>query len=344
MQTVNTISKAAALTIGAFGLASAAGSLWGPSADDFPSLQVQIPDAIKCWQQYPTAEEGNPCYTSTAGWWFGYTDNDASTDVRIEGTYTNFGKGVSISNESDGSSLIDEDGLYIEFATGAAESSAKPAIAGIGFNYKLDDAENRAQDISNRPGYCITYTLSGSALQFELGWDESTYKFDTWYASLPTGNKKNVDLKWEGGTQTATKAGSFGKDAYATGIESQAIETAIKTAYSLKIRLKNGESTGKSAKFTLHQLGWAGECDNSPIINSGKGTLSSSLAMNMVGRNLSFSKLDKAVSVQLVNLQGAVVASQTIAPSKSMNLSNLPTGIYMVRVPELGYTNKVMLK
>ncbi|GBU25728.1 hypothetical protein R83H12_02383 [Fibrobacteria bacterium R8-3-H12] len=49
--------------------------------------------------------------------------------------------------------------------------------------------------------------------------------------------------------------------------------------------------------------------------------------------------------VQVINLQGAVVHAQTLTPANSsMNLSKLPTGVYMLHAPALGYVNKIMLK
>ncbi len=313
----------------ACGYATAVGSLWGPNTDEFPSLQVLVPEAVTCWAGNPEPVQGNPCY-ETGGWWFGYEDKGGTVQVK-KGTFTDFGDGVSLT-DAEGVSLIGA-ALEIKFTTSAAASTSAPSIAGIGFNLRGNET---GENIASKGGYCLTYALSGTALQFELGWDEDTYNYDTWYAPLTTGAKKTLQLPWS----------AFDKDGWG-GNENpqyeQPITTATQGAVSAKIRLKNGSvSAGANADFTLYELGWNSECTGgTPVIFN--GVTNASLNLSLSGKMLSMT-VKEAVPVQIVNLQGAIVHSQVYAPAGKMNLSNLPTGVYMVRVPSLGYSGKIMLK
>jgi len=310
--------------LGAFGLASAAPfALWGADTDEFPSLQVKTPEAVACWSG-PMGTDEEHCYNSTAGWWFGYTDQTASVKVKKNGIYEDFAEGVSITDK-EGSSFID-DALDIQFSAGAAAGES-PSIAGIGFNFKKDET---GENISSAGGYYISYTSNGE-LQLELGWDEGTYNFDTWYVKLyPRSSRETVSISW----------GDFGKDEWGKGIQNQPITTATQGAVSLKIRLKNGTGSAVNVDFKLYELGFLNPVV--PIISSGN-VANANLKLNLSGKMLSMT-VKEPVPVQIINLQGAVVHSQTYAPSQVMNLSNLPTGIYMVRVPSLGYAGKIILK
>jgi len=338
---MNKFQKSGLAVITASGMAFAAGSLWGPNPDDFPSLQVKVPDALACWAANGTIDESNPCYTTTGGWWFGYTDQTASVKVKLNSGSVEFATGVSLSDPSDGSSLISSNGIEVVFEAAAAASASAPAIAGIGFNYKKPEGP---QNITAHEGYCITYASDGK-VQFELGWDEPTYNYDTWYAELPAGSK-TVDLKWAGGTQSAKQANDFKKDGWGKDEQVQPIATATDGAWSVKIRLKNGSTTsGATVNFALNELGWAGECNSTPPTITPITRVGAELVkFNMVGRTFSLSSIEKPVAVQVINLQGAIVYSQTLASNEIMNLSNLPTGIYMLRIPSLSYANKIVLK
>ncbi len=314
----------------ACGFASAAGDLWGVDTDLFPSLQVQVPQVVQCWADDPDPVDSQ-CYTTTGGWWFGYTDGPATTtQVKLGNSYTNFGEGVSITDPEDGSSLLPGSALEIKFTAGPGEAEA-PTISGIGFNHMGNES---GTSIENFGGYCITYSLTGEALQMELGWNESQYGYDTWYVELPvSANRTTKVFAWS----------AFDKDGWGTGTGVQAITTATGSAVSLKIRLKNGGGTTKISDFSLYELGRANSnCGGTPII-SNNVVVNANLNLNLSGKMLSMT-VKEAVPVQIVNLQGAVVHSQVYAPGSKMNLSNLPTGVYMVRVPSLSYSGKIMLK
>jgi hypothetical protein len=71
------------------------------------------------------------------------------------------------------------------------------------------------------------------------------------------------------------------------------------------------------------------------------GKIASAYKFNVNGRSLS---ANFAGTVQVINLQGAVVAKKTLAADESMSLANLPVGIYMVRSENRGIVQKIMVK
>jgi len=342
---MNKFQKAGLAVIAASGMAFAAGSLWGVN-DDFPSLQARTPNVVDCWAANPPDEQYySPCYSKAGGWWFGYRNNKQPGEVvkvNLLGNWVDFVEGTSLADEDTGSFFI-EDALQVQVSMGsAADAGANPG-GGIGFNHKQEEPSKRWDnspnvyiDISSKSGYCITYSLDGDAMQFVAGWDESAKDdpaYDPWYAPIqPSSTKKALDLPWS----------AFRQDGWATG--KYPLSRAQNEAVSVKIRY-NG--VNKAGTLALYQVGWLGECDTSggtvvPI--NTKLVNGSNIAMSLSGRSLSFSGFEKTVNVQILNLHGAVVAAQTLEPSAKVNLSNLPTGVYMVRVPALGYVNKIMLK
>jgi hypothetical protein len=338
---MNKFQKAGLAVVAASGMAFAAGTFWGPSIDDFPSLQVRTDDVVACWQQNPPdpVTYGSPCYENAGGWWFGYTNSQSFTggeNVKIfrNGQWEDFSSNVSLT-DADGNSVIG--GAFqtrIEVTLGGDGDGA-----GIGFNHKQEsnrwNGGNNLLDITGYNGYCLTYSLTGKAVQFVLGWDESAKDdpaYDAWYATIqPTegGAVTVLDLPWEGS--------AFRQDGWATGRYPKT--KALSEAVSVKIRVtKEGLSN-----LAIYQLGKLGDCtSSSPVPVLKNGSFANNLKMVQNGRVFSFS-MERAASVQVINLQGAVVYTQTIA-NQTMNLSHLPTGVYMVRIPSLGYTNRVILK
>jgi len=339
---MNKFQKASLAVIAASGMAFAGGSLWQVS-EDFPSLQVRTDNVVDCWAANPPDEDyQSPCYEKAGGWWFGYVNHDDGSqpekvEVKLNGDFVNFGPGTALADKDDGSFFI-ENALEVKATT--MDASDDPG-AGIGFNHKQENAGDRwdgsatnTVNISSKGGYCITYTLTGDAMEFVLGWDESgsgNARWDAWYAPIqPASSKTVLDLTWSKFKQDAwSKPNNF------------PISKAQNEAVSVKIRY-NGKD--KEGTFSLYQLGWAGECDTkgpSKVANVGKAN---GIAMSLAGRSLSLSGFGKTANVQILNLHGAIVANQTLDPSGKINLGNLPTGVYMVRVPSMGYVNKIMLK
>lgn len=287
-------------------------------------------------------------------------------------------EGPAITNKQNGNSLMGPNGLELKLVIGPGDlATFDPSIAAIGVN--LSNSTKSPKNIGapapaglGKDGFCLTYISdhtntmeptvnSGANLAIELGWDEGekgseVRGFDTWYSILPeapNGQRKTVDFRWTRTSPTpdgpgVTESGDFISENWtmwpsnvALGLRPWPITTATDTMTAVKIRLKGYVAT--TVNFTLVEFGFAGTCNGggTPIIG-GKNAPSVNFAMN--GKVLTASIAKPAV-VQVYNLQGAMVKSQALTPnSNTMNLSNLPTGIYMVRAPSLGYTGRIVVK
>jgi hypothetical protein len=236
------------------------------------------------------------------------------------------------------------DGLDVIFSNPAG-TPEDPTVSAIGFNwrqkaqceredYEGTYIENLTKD--DREGLCIRYKADKAGVDVELGWNEAQYEYNTWIVKLPEANDwKTMDMKWE----------DFAPS-YESEDDPYPLETALTKAEALKFALKNRASSAVTVHFQLKEVGWLGSCSGTaerppaptPIMG---GKMASAYKFNMNGRMLS---ANFAGSVQVINLQGAVVAKKTLAAEESMNLANLPVGIYMVRSEKLGIVQKIMVK
>ena len=356
---MNKIKILAVLGIAA-GLASAAGDLWRANSTAFPSLQVKTPGSIVCWGDPANAatEENSyssPCYEKTGGWWFGYDfgDNDLNNYGDVQDAY----KGKSLTpkdslkladkegSPKSGSGLtITERAIAVKFILQGGEDT-KPSGAGIGFNWRQKDGtdyENKkTEDISGKPGICLTYKLEepGEGHIFvELGWNETTFEYNTWVFPLEASLGWNtINLLWT----------DFGKSWTASPVKGT-LDEAKTLAEALKFKAQNKGAEPVTFDFLLGELGWSGTCDGAggTLTPISKNIIATSGKFNLVGRNLSLVNVGSAsASVQVINMQGAIVAQKMLAgENKILNLSNMPTGVYLVRSAELGISQKIILK
>ena len=197
--------------------------------------------------QVPELADGTCGGLSSCGgaWWLYDLYGGSVTPNIIAGTDTT----LRMLDTSSGALLINGNlttaGLFVHLVAPAAQNSYSPGMAGIGFYFKKDQS---AIDISAHGGYVITYTTT-LPVQLELGWDEATYQYDTWYATLPVSTTaKTVYAPWT----------LFKKDGYLNGsvIGNQPLTTAETKAVAFKIRLKNTTATADSADFVLQSLSW----------------------------------------------------------------------------------------
>jgi hypothetical protein len=323
------------------------------------------------------------CYKRSGGWWFGYADNngavkDAVSDKNVFNTDScptppkdpnptqSLGtiaveKYIDASQNGDWKSLtaktFDKNGHYLvkEYGMGNATdgldvkfinpagTDEEPTVSAIGFNWRqkqecnYQDYENRfAEDLSGKEGLCIRYKADGAGVDVELGWNEKAYGYDTWIVKLPVANDwKTMDMKWEDFAPSYESEADF-----------QELDIALTKAEALKFALKNRGASAVTIRFQLKEVGWLGSCSGTaerppaptPIMG---GKMASAYKFNVNGRTLS---ANFAGSVQVINLQGAVVAKKTLAAEEPMNLANLPVGIYMVRSEKLGIVQKIMVK
>jgi len=242
------------------------------------------------------------------------------------------------------------DGFDVKFVNPAG-TDKEPTVAAIGFNWRqkeecgntdyeghyTEDLTSVKADGKTVEGLCIVYKADEAGVDVELGWNEAVYEYNTWIVKLAAASSwKTIDMKWE------DFAPSFqGED------DPYPIETALKEAEALKFSFKNKTSDAKTIHFQLKEVGWFGSCSGTasrpepPTTPITVGKIASAYKFYMNGRTLSANFA--AGSVQVINLQGAVVAKKTLNATDKMNLANLPSGIYMVR-SELGIVQKIMVK
>jgi len=334
------MKKVVLLALSAVSMAFAQGSLWGMNTTTFPSLQVKTPQVTDCWGG---GGDEDTCYSQIGGWWFGYDYGGGSIQLFKEGSWTNFGPGVGLTDENDGSPLI-QGGLSVKLTAQSSNGTAYGG-SGFGFNYWGDQNTSYTENITSRNGYCITYSSNG-ALIAKLGHDETLYTADCTY---------DMDLPSTSGAVSAVKLpfASFALPSWcptATSFSDNLPLVPSKPtgiAASFKIAVGATQSTSPTiVDATIYQLGWHTDNCNTDVASIRYGSVAAaSVNYKMVGRSFTLNSIEKPVAVQVINLQGAVVYSQTLtSASKTMNLSNLPTGVYMLRAPALGFTNKVILK
>jgi len=333
--------------------AAAAADLWKfdglLAATNEPFLgQVHVPGAIVCWNALPPTAENNyksDCYDQTGGWWFGYGDFGGKLYDGVATTYdltANQALKINEYIEGEGQAFIKNkgmgnatEGLHVLFKL-AAGTADEPSLAGLGFNWRQKDGtdyENKKiEDLSVKTGLCLEYQASKAGIEVELGWNETANGYNTWIHKLPacaSGFCKE-EMLWD----------SFEQSYEGT---TPTLEFATKNAEALKIAYKNKEPEAVEIVFKLSALGWAGTCSGSapppaPIVTP-NGKIAAQFSIS--GRALSISV---PTHVQVINMHGAVVAQKTLKANETLNLANLPTGIYMVRSAKLGISQKVVLK
>ncbi|MDR2555654.1 MAG: T9SS type A sorting domain-containing protein [Fibromonadaceae bacterium] len=287
-------------------------------------------------------------------------------------------EGPDVTDRATGISQLDGDFLHVEFTIGEGDYS-KYAPDGVSLAVGLSTPSDPhvpvlvKRDMTQYSrGFCLEYTSdhdagssangsNGHDVALELDWNNLTPPpdgdpiYDTWVHYLaPAATPTVVNMSWEGtldqkACYTSNKQGDFSQDNWAgcDGNTSRQpnpagnLDKAAKELAQIAIRLKGYEP--KTVNFKLYKFGFYGDCGASnpnPIIVKN----ASNVNLTVNGKVLTASIAKPAV-IQVYNLQGAMVKSQTLTPnSNTMNLTSLPTGIYMVRAPSLGYTGRIVIK
>jgi hypothetical protein len=283
-------------------------------------------------------------------------------------------EGPDVTDRTNGVSQLPDNFLELKLTIGPGyHDDYAPDIAAFAVNLSTPPNPTASKPTfvkrniaSMTKGLCIRYTSDhddtksangsdGYDVALELGWDESTKTssedpvFDTWLSYLPkTVNMttpKILNLDWtkephtKGERYNSSFEGDWEQDNWAE--TPYPITRATNEMTAIKIRLKGYEAT--TVNFRLYQIGFFGECDERVPIISAKDA-QSSVNFTMNGRVL-MAPVNKPAVVQIYNLHGALVQSKTLTPEvREMNLNMLPSGVYMVRAPSLGYTSKIMIK
>lgn len=200
---------------------------------------------------------------------------------------------------------------------------------GIGFNVGGADEDTKKAipvDVSSMKGVCITFTVSHAAT-LELGLGDATDAkigyanpaYDLGKASTA----KTADVPWS----------KFAQPSWAKADQTISIDEALTTVASIKFKVQ--AKTGSAGEFNIMQVGDQGQCGPVAI---GAKAIKSSLKAQLAGRTLSFGK--SVAKAEIVNLQGQVVMAASSV--KTMDLSKLQAGVYMVRA--MGLSQQIMLK
>jgi len=288
-------------------------------------------------------------------------------------------EGPDVADRETGDPKFEGDHLHFELTIGPGDfNNYDPDGAAIGVAFSTPaDRNNPVLEKRNMAEYsnglCIKYTsdheagstANGSAghdVALELDWaangapPHGSDEYDTWvYYFQPTDEPKVVNLNWTGTYESApcytpNRQGDFQQDNWAgcnvadeekpTTNPVGDLNKATREMTQINIRLKGYEA--KTVNFKIYQFGALGDCSGEVLPLIPKKTPNNvNFALN--GKVLS-ANISKPAMVQIYNLQGAIVKSQTLSPKQTMNLSNLPTGIYMVRAPSLGYTSRIVVK
>lgn len=292
-------------------------------------------------------------------------------------------EGPAVTNKDNGSSLMSADGLELKLKIGDGYPGPdgknwEPSIAGVAVALTMNPKQPK--NVKAKNGFCLTYISDhvndagdnvGAEMQLELGWDEGikvenkmVKGFDSWYAKIPESNgvKKIENFTWTGtpvtsctSPPTPNEAGMFIQDNYTCWADNQKpankpmypgpfpIEKATEELVQVKIRLKGYKA--QTVNFKLIEFGFAGECGGGTPIIAGGARPANPVSFEISGKTLSInSSVGKPLAVQIINLKGVVVQSKTMSQGDKMSLQSLPAGIYMVRVPALGYTVKQVVR
>lgn len=261
-----------------------------------------------------------------SGYWYSYADD-------ADGGGSSVTWKVPAGNEWDDNSLAPVveacGGVCGTFALDKGTLEYDPFV-GIGFNVAGADAGGKAipTDASSMSGVCIAYSVSAAAtLELGLG--------DTKDASIGYANPA-VDLaKSATGTVKDFPWSKFAQPSWAE--KKITIDEAVASLASIKFKIQG--KTGSSGEFNIMSVG-----DNGGGCAAGTGTgisakaIAGSLKAQLAGRTLSFGK--SVAKAEIVNLQGQVVMAASSV--KTMDLSKLQAGVYMVRA--MGLSQQIMLK
>jgi hypothetical protein len=257
------------------------------------------------------------------GYWFTYGDDSDGGLSKVEWP-------VAPGNEYSDDALdpiIDHCGGVCGTFTLSKGTLTYDPFVGIGFNLAGVPEGSTAADQADATamgGVCITYTVDAVAsLEMGLGdTDDAALGYDNPAASLPkAASATTKDIAWSGFKQAGWGKGKI------SGAEAAAKLAALK----FKIQAKDG-TTGQ---FNIMSVGAYQQCGTVAI---GAKAIQSSLKAQLSGRTLSFGK--SVAKAEIVNLQGQVVMAASSV--KTMDLSKLQAGVYMVRA--MGLSQQIMLK
>jgi hypothetical protein len=128
----------------------------------------------------------------------------------------------------------------------------------------------------------------------------------------------------------------------------------------VKDKTKPGDEAGVKpatgtyfAELCIRRVSWTGDNyefsgdspgNPTPTI---KANVKSALQMGLVGKTFTLNGLNSHATLEIINVHGVLVSKENVGPSnKSVNVSNLKSGVYIVRVKgeNVNFMQKVMVK
>ena len=268
--------------------------------------------------------------TDNSGYWYNY--NDAADGGESVVTW-----GADPDPDYGGLEPVLEacgTGICGTYTLGKGTLDYDPFI-GIGFNVGGADDAGKAipVDASSMKGVCITLSVTHAAtLELGLG-DANDAKIGYANPAYDLGKSatgKTADVPWS----------KFAQPSWAKADQSISIDEAVASLASIKVKVQ--AKTGSTGEFNIMSVGdYNGGCGSptpGPKDAIGAKAIAGSLKAQLAGRTLSFGK--SVAKAEIVNLQGQVVMAASSV--KTMDLSKLQAGVYMVRA--MGLSQQIMLK
>jgi hypothetical protein len=243
------------------------------------------------------------------GYWYSFDDaNDGGASTATPGNLADeFLNNITLNGA-----------LVANFNLGAGFDYPYAAVA-FDWVYTEMGAAKLPGNLSAATGFCITYQGSGVALNMT---QTNQVGYDSYTAALATSPAKTtVEIPFSRFAQEG-----WG-DAFPQDLSSQE---------ALQFQFKG--TAGTTGSLSIFEIGFTGQCTGGgtviPIVEvASKQNLKYALS----GSKLSFAGLDKLgkLSVEVINMQGQVVASQTVsATQNTVSLANLNNGVYIVKASD----------
>ncbi|SIO31457.1 T9SS type A sorting domain-containing protein [Fibrobacter sp. UWB11] len=290
----------------------------------------------------PQVETGIGNESNTYGYWFSYGDDGDGGESKVIWP-------VELGNEYSATAMdpvVEHCGGICGTAALAKGSLTYNPFVGIGFNVVGEGASGDPVpgDASAWGGLCITYTSAAApSLELGLGDVDATIGYANPAASLAKAASAAAtkSIPWSGFTQPSWYKGTTkmsGTDAAAQLVSVKFKIQAAAGNYDFNI-CAIGPYTGGICPASCGCCG--------PVPHAIKPVREASNAKaTLLGRNLGISGINSAVTIEVKNIQGQVVAKGSIDKGSTLDLSSLDVGVYMVHVigKSVNFVDKIVLK
>ena len=294
--------------------------------------------AFETWlgsEELPQVNTGLGNDTETAGYWFAYNDKDDGGNSKVE-----WGGPVGTDDSDEALDRVIQacKGVCGTAVLDKGKLAYNPFV-GIGFNVVGETSPtNKTPEAGNATswgGLCITYKVETEAsLELGLG--------GTVDASIGFANPAATLAKSTVGTKKVFAWSDFKQPKWYTGDEKKDGPTAAAKLVAVKFKI---QAVTGPYEFNIMAIGpYDGTCPGTDAIKSVRAA--SSVKALVSGRTLGITGLKTSAAVEVLNLQGQVVAKGLVEGSSSLDLAALDAGVYMVRVAgkSVNFSNKVVLK